>query len=200
MYLCYMDESGTSNIPGNTSHFILAGISVPIWHWNDCDREVRRIKERYGLGDAELHTAWLLRKYLEQNRVPDFAELNRNQRRSEVERLRKAELLRVQAQPNKKLHKQTKKNYKHTADYIHLTYDERKQFVLDIADCMSRWGFARLFAECIDKVHFDPTRAERSVDEQAFEQVISRYQQNGKRCQNYFRWVSVAATANFSEK
>ncbi len=177
MYLCYMDESGTSSIPGNTSHFILAGISVPIWHWNDCDREVRRIKERYGLGDAELHTAWLLRKYLEQNRVPNFAGLNRNQRRSEVERLRKAELLRVQAQPNKKLHKQTKKNYKHTADYIHLTYDERKLFVLDIADCMSRWGFARLFAECIDKVHFDPARAERSVDEQAFEQVVSRYQQ-----------------------
>ena len=48
---------------------------------------------------------------------------------------------------------------------------------MDIADCMSRWGFARLFAECIDKVHFDPARAGRSVDEQAFEQVVSRYQQ-----------------------
>ena len=31
MYLCYIDESGTSDIPGNTSHFILAGLSLPIW-------------------------------------------------------------------------------------------------------------------------------------------------------------------------
>jgi len=177
MYLCYMDESGTSNIPGNTSHFILAGISVPIWHWNDCDRELRRIKQRYELGDAELHTAWLMRRYLEQNRVPDFCGLDRSRRRSEVERLRKSELLRLQAQPNKKLYRQTKKNYKHTADYIHLTFDERKQFVLEIADCVSNWGFTRLFAECIDKIHFDPTRTGRSVDEQAFEQVVSRYEQ-----------------------
>ncbi len=73
MYLCYMDESGTSSIPGNTSHFILAGISVPIWHWNDCDQGLGRIKQRYDLADAEIHTAWLLRRYLEQNKVPDFA-------------------------------------------------------------------------------------------------------------------------------
>ena len=33
MYLCYIDESGTSDIPGNTSHLILAGLSLPIWHW-----------------------------------------------------------------------------------------------------------------------------------------------------------------------
>lgn len=42
---------------------------------------------------------------------------------------------------------------------------------------MSSWGFARLFAECIDKIHFDPNRAGRSVDEQAFEQVVSRFEQ-----------------------
>ena len=177
MYLCYIDESGTSDVPGNTSHFILAGISVPIWHWNDCDRELRRIKQRYELADAEIHTAWLLRRYLEQNKVRDFATLSRSRRRSEVERLRRSELLRLQAQQNKKPYRQTKKNYKHTADYIHLTFDERKQFVLEVANCVSEWGFARLFAECIDKIHFDPTRTGRSVDEQAFEQVVSRYEQ-----------------------
>ena len=42
---------------------------------------------------------------------------------------------------------------------------------------MSEWGFARLFAECVDKVHFNPARARRSVDEQAFEQVVSRFEQ-----------------------
>lgn len=177
MYLCYIDESGTSSIPGNTSHFILAGLSIPVWHWNDCDRQLRCIKEQYGLRDAEVHTAWLLRRYLEQRKVRDFDALNHAARRSAVERLRKSDLLRLQAQQNRALYRQTKKNYKHTADYIHLTFDERKQFVLDVADCVSNWGFARLFAECIDKVHFDPTRTGRSVDEQAFEQVVSRYEQ-----------------------
>lgn len=63
MYLCYIDESGTSDIPGNTSHFVLAGISIPIWHWRDADREIFAVKTRYGLQNAEIHTAWLLRKY-----------------------------------------------------------------------------------------------------------------------------------------
>ena len=176
MYLCYIDESGTSAIPGNTSHFVLAGISVPIWHWNDCDRELRRIKERYDLRDSEIHTAWLLRKYIEQNKVPDFDRLTYRNRRSAVTRLRIAELLRLQALPNRKLHRQTRKNYAKTADYIHLTLDQRKSFVSEVADCIAGWGFARLLAECIDKVHFDPTRTRRSVDEQSFEQVVSRFE------------------------
>lgn len=49
--------------------------------------------------------------------------------------------------------------------------------MLDVAERVADWGFARLFAECINKVHFDPNRTGRSVDEQAFEQVVSRYQQ-----------------------
>lgn len=36
---------------------------------------------------------------------------------------------------------------------------------------------ARLFAECIDKIHFDPNRSGKAVDEQAFEQVVSRFEQ-----------------------
>jgi hypothetical protein len=45
-----------------------------------------------------------------------------------------------------------------------------------MAGCISRWGFARLFAECIDKVHFDPARCQKPADEQAFEQVVSRFE------------------------
>ena len=30
MQLCYIDESGTPELTGNTSHFVLAGISVLI--------------------------------------------------------------------------------------------------------------------------------------------------------------------------
>jgi len=30
MILCYVDESGTPDIPGNTSHYILTGLSYNI--------------------------------------------------------------------------------------------------------------------------------------------------------------------------
>ena len=90
---------------------------------------------------------------------------------------RRRELLRLQSRPNHKLYQQTKKNFFKTQDYVHLTLDERRAFVLDVAKCVGGWGFARLFAECVDKVHFDPRRSTRTIDEQAFEQIVSRFEQ-----------------------
>jgi len=69
MYLCYVDESGTSEIPGNTSHFVLAGLSLPISFWRSADREISLVLARYGLENDELHTAWVLRRYLEQTKL-----------------------------------------------------------------------------------------------------------------------------------
>jgi hypothetical protein len=176
MYICYVDESGTSEFPGNTSHYILAGLSIPIWHWRTCEDEIRVIKHRYSLESAEIHTGWIMRRYQEQNRIPNFDSLNYTQRRSEVERIRRSEVLRLQSSPNRDRFKQTKKSYRKTQPYIHLTHDERLRFIKDIATAVSNWRFARLFAECIDKVHFNPTRTKRTPDEQALEQLVSRFE------------------------
>ena len=176
MHLCYIDESGTSNIPGNTSHFVLAGVSLPIWHWRDADREIVEIKGEFGLQDSEIHTAWLLRKYLEQSRISDFGGLSYERRRAEVTRTRTKHLLQLQNSNKHRAYRQAKKNYAQTAAYTHLTLHERRRFVEKIASCVSEWGFARLFAECIDKTYFDPQRTRSSVDEQAFEQLISRFE------------------------
>lgn len=178
MHLCYIDESGTPEVPGTTSHYVLAGLSIPIYHWRTCEKEINDVKANYGLGDCEIHTGWLIRRYPEQIKIPAFEALPHPQRRAQVEMLQRSELLRLQSTPGlqKKL-KQTKKNYFQTRHYIHLTLDERKKFVLDIAKTIGGWGFARLFAECIDKVFYDPKRAPNSVDEQAFEQIVSRFQQ-----------------------
>ena len=73
MYLCYMDESGTPDLPGNTSHFILVGLSIPVWHWKTCDREIAQLKREHSLGDEEIHCAWMLRRYLEQSKIKNFA-------------------------------------------------------------------------------------------------------------------------------
>lgn len=177
MYLCYIDESGTSDIPGNTSHFVLAGVSLPIWHWRNADREIEVIKHRYGLADGEIHTAWLLRKYLEQSGIRGFEGLGWTERKSEVMRARTGHLLELQRSRKHKSYRQSKKNYAQTNAYVHLTLEERRDFISEVAQCVANWGFARLFAECIDKIHFDPVRAKGSVDEQAFEQIVSRFEQ-----------------------
>ena len=33
MHLCYIDESGTPDVPGTTSHYVLAGLSIPDNFW-----------------------------------------------------------------------------------------------------------------------------------------------------------------------
>jgi hypothetical protein len=73
MHLCYIDESGTVDILGNTSHFVLAGITMPDHYWKTHDSQVEAIKKNYGLELAEIHVAWMMRPYVEQRSNPNFA-------------------------------------------------------------------------------------------------------------------------------
>lgn len=177
VYFCYIDESGTPEVPGNTSHYILAGISIPIKYWKLCEKKITKIKQKYDLQNAEIHTGWIVRKYLEQSRISGFDLMNFSQRRYEVEKIRKSELLKLQKTQNKQQYKQTKKNYKQTEAYIHLSYDQRISLVEELADLIGSWSFARIFGESIDKIHFDTKTAKLSVDEQALEQLVSRFEQ-----------------------
>lgn len=177
VYFCYVDESGTPEVPGNTSHYVLAGLSIPISFWKKCEIGISKIKQKYDLQSLEVHTGWIVRKYLEQSKIVGFEKMDYAQRRHEVLSRRKAELLKLQKSPNKNLYKQTRKNYRQTEGYIHLTHDERIAFIQELADLVGSWSFSRLFAECINKIHFNPTRTLQSVDEQALEQLVSRFEQ-----------------------
>ena len=176
MHLCYIDESGTPDMPGNTSHYVLAGLSVPDRFWKQHHTQLEDVKRAYGLEDREIHVAWMMRPYAEQQAIPDFEAMAHERRRSEARRLRTIELLRLQKSSAGR-YKQTRKNYRKTEAYVHLTLDERRQAVKELAALISNWGVARLFAECIDKTHFDPYFANTTVHEQAFEQVVSRFEQ-----------------------
>lgn len=177
VYFCYIDESGTPEVPGNTSHYILAGLSIPISYWKKCEIGITKIKRKYDLHDSEVHTGWIVRKYIEQSKIAGFDSMNYAQRRHEVQKLRKVELLKLQKSQNKSHYKQTRKNFRQTEAYIHLTHSERIAFIQELADLIGCWSFSRLFAECINKIHFDPTRTQQSVDEQALEQLVSRFEQ-----------------------
>ena len=132
---------------------------------------------RYNLAGHELHTAWILRPYIEQEGIPGFDTMSYAARRASVERARNAQLLKLQQRRGgHKAYRQARKNYEKSDAYIHLTQRERFKLVEDVADKIGLWGFARLFAECIDKLHFDPHKTHRTVEEQAFEQVVSRFE------------------------
>ncbi len=176
MYLCYIDESGGSSLNDNTSHFVLAGLCIPIWKWKYCENQISKIKRNYDLENAEIHSGWILRSYHEQQNIPDFDSHSRHQRKIEVRQYRRNRLLEIQRTNNSKKYNQVKKNYKNTEPYIHLTIEERRQFMAEIAITIGSWSFARLFAECIDKVFYDPEIAPQTIDEQAFEQVVSRFE------------------------
>ncbi len=187
MHFCYIDESGTSSIPGTTSHFVLAGLVIPVEKWKSCQNEINSIKSKYDLGTAEIHTGWILRRYLEQRRIIDFDRMDKNTRIQEVNRYRNVDLLRLQRLPNNKSYHRMKKIYKKTNDYIHLNYDERCDFIKEIGEMISKWPFARLFSECIDKIYFDPQKRDKDIDEQAFEQIVSRFQQYLKNIESSYQ-------------
>ncbi len=177
MFLCYVDESGTPDIPGNTSHFILAGLSIPVERWRDCDAALNAIKNRYDLVGAEIHVAWMMRAYREQDEIPGFVGMDRARRRGMVIGQRTTTLHHLLSTKNHKLYRQTKKNYAQTAAYTHLTRAERIAVVQELAACIAGWGYARLFADCVDKAHFAAQVRGKTVDEEAFEQIVSRFEQ-----------------------
>ena len=176
MQLCYIDESGTPDLPGSTDHYVLVGLSVPDEYWKQHNKQVDRVKSQYGIGHSEIHTAWMLRRYNEQEAVAGFESMSFEERRIEVYKRRNQELLRLQKVDRSRL-KQTRKDFRKSEAYVHLTHDERRQAVTEIAKLIGGWGVVRLFAECIDKGHYNPLLARTKVHEQAFEQVVSRFEQ-----------------------
>jgi len=176
MILCYMDESGTPELPGTTSHFVLAGVTIHIEDWKNIDRRMSHLLGAYGLEDAEIHTAWMMRPYHDQKNIAEFNIPDWPKRRQAVRAQRMSMLLKAQRAGDTKKYKQLKKTFKHTEAYIHLTLDERREAVEKVAAMAGSLGFLRLFAECVDKVHFAARGLQTSVEEQAFEQVVTRFQ------------------------
>lgn len=168
MHLCYLDESGTVEKGGNTGTFVLVGLAVSADTWKAKDSQVTTIKSKYGLVDAEIHTAWLLRDYPEQRVVPDFEKLDWDTRRKAVIATRTLNLARV---ATRTATRNLARDYKKTQSYVHLTRTERRTFVVEIAQLLNSWTDVRIFADAHSKKH---TSGVNHFDI-AFEQVVTRF-------------------------
>jgi hypothetical protein len=191
MYPCYLDELGVPEIPGNSTHFVLAGIAIPIERWREADAAISEIMARYGLAGAELHTAWLLRKYLEQSRIDHFSEMSWDERRTQVTRLRVVEVHRVRKLGIAKRNSQLKKVHRHTDPYIHLTYDERHKLTLEIAEAISKWDWAVLIASCIDKSFFLTRGKPDEVNASAFSIIVVQFAELLQQAEDLARIASI---------
>ena len=189
VYLCYIDESGTSEIPGNTTHYILCGVSLPIKYWKSYNKRINQLKHKYRIDNSEIHTGWILRSYREQALIPNFDTLSDEERRAKVIALREENLRNYNRAGESAKFKQAKKNYSHTEAYIHLSHEERVNLIQEIADMVGSSRYIRIFAECIDKKHIATLPHHKAIDEQALEQIVSRFE----------HYMAVLAKANPKE-
>lgn len=175
MYLCYVDESGVQEIHSGTSHFVLIGFVIEAPDWKIQDQAVEAIKTRYGLNGAEIHTAWIAGRMVEQEKIKEFETLNWEERRKRVAVEREARLIKTAATKGTKEAGDLRKNFRKTERYTHLTLKERHAFLGELAALVGSWNTVVLFGDAIDKRGITLPAA-RSPREEAFTQIISRLQ------------------------
>jgi hypothetical protein len=117
MYLAYIDESGEVGRQG-TTHFVLIAFAIPAGSWKAKDREIERLKVTYRIPEAEAHTAFMARRYIEQEHIPNFAALSDADRRAAVAIERKKALAQTALRGHDAV-KAMVKTYKKTEAYVH---------------------------------------------------------------------------------
>ena len=182
MFFLYLDESGS-----NTTHFVLVGLAIPALSWRDKSIQVGNIKDKYQISGKEIHTAWMVKKYIEQDRIAGFENLNYADRRAAVEREQQSVLHWLATTPNRNKLIAKKKDIKKIRSYIHLTLDERRECIREFVDLITTWTDSRLFAEAIEVKEYD-----LNIDsyENAFTNVISRFD-------NFLRKISKSAPEEY---
>jgi len=86
-------------------------------------------------------------------------------------------LIKIAARRNSKALKEAKKNHRKTEPYIHLTFAERRQVLVDLAKIIGDWNAARLFAEAVDKsVVCGSANRPYTPFEFAFRELVQRYE------------------------
>ena len=177
MYICYLDESGTAELSGNTNHFVYAGIAIPSETWKDKDFEIYELKKQYGLENSEIHAGWINRKYVEQVQVPNFDTLTTAERIVEVNKVRVSTLSNLTVQRKQNRIKDTKKYFAKTQDYIHLTYHQRKEFLLKTIEKIASWEDSRIFFHSIKKNNYGSVSSRYGgIYQDAFYQLVTRFQ------------------------
>lgn len=174
MRIAYLDESGTPELAGGTSHFVLLAVAIDGQTWRTKDDQLEGIKARFGLEQAEVHAGWMARAYPEQDHIPGFAGMDWATRRAHVKAARDATLLKRATLRGVSSVQEMRKNFRKTEGFVHLTLAERRAALEAIATAVSAWDDCAIFAECADKRVFTTQSPTIPLFEEAFQQVVTR--------------------------
>lgn len=174
MKLFYLDESGNPELSGSSKSYVLVAVGIPIEKWTACDKAINQLKSSYNLLGSEIHTAWMLRSYQEQDEIAGFEQMSHDDRRKAVIQARALRIQHYKSNKTADALKSLKKIYKNTEAYIHLTESERKRFIYDLVSRVKKWTHARIFAEIIDKTNYTPPAPNLTPESQAFERIVTR--------------------------
>lgn len=178
MYLLYLDASGTPELQDrNSKHYVLVGLCMHEGSWFALNKRLQAVKRKYCLTDSdpaqlEIHVKQFAVTIKEQDEIPDFEQLSHTDRRARVLELRQRKL-ETETSPQKSAEQRAR--YKDTDPYIHLTRRERSRLLEDAIEVIAGYDTIRLFGEAIDKTH--PSCRDGAIDlrEQAFTQVVARF-------------------------
>lgn len=125
MYILYVDESGVEQIGAGSSHFVLLGLMIPAEHWKSLDTALENTKDSYGLREIEIHTAWMCRRYAEQESIANFSGLSHDQRKTQALQEIRRRTGAIGVSGNRRKEKSYRKEARLIEPYIHLTREER---------------------------------------------------------------------------
>ncbi len=171
MHMCYLDESGTVDLSDSSQTFVLLGLAIPANCWKSYEQKFAKTKQRFGLGEQEIHVAWMNRRYSEQDAIHQFETLDWSARRAEVQKVRDS----IIATASSKAAKVLRKEFKATEAYIHLTRRERYGCLLALANTIGRLSGIKLFAEAVNKKFFAARCPQSPLFEFAFTELLHRY-------------------------
>jgi len=126
------------------------------------------------LRDAEIHTAWMHRRYSEQESIAGFDAFDRPARRVAAEAAVRRRAGAVGILGNPKKVKADRRVSRAILPYLHLTRGERHQCLEALAREFASRATVRIFADAISKPDFVSGRL--TPCEMAFEQVLTRFQ------------------------
>ncbi len=176
MQLLYLDASGTAQIQDNSRHYVLLGLAIHESNWTALNNQVLRLKQRYCFPgqdeeDLEIHVKQFAVEFKEQEKIPNFDDLSRLDRRQQV--------LTAQRQYldlcDKSLYQQKNAKFKSHQPYIHLSRKERSQLLEDAIELIAFNDGIKMFCEAIDKTQYKIVQDPALITKQAVTQVVARF-------------------------
>ncbi|MBN8523763.1 MAG: DUF3800 domain-containing protein [Planctomycetes bacterium] len=173
MHLLYLDASGTVELQDSSTHYVLAGIAIHESWWKAVTEATSQFVSRYrhGARPFELHAKELLDNIPEQRHIAGFGGMTYDQRRSAVEAMRTATLAATPGKDKPDL----RKRYNRTTNVLHLTVAERTQCYEEALRLIASFTDVCLFCYAIDKKHVFQSHGMKDISEEAFMQVVSRF-------------------------